>query len=336
MTSRVKLPRISTERRKGGLVHHLHDDATGARASILPAFGFNLFDLRLPAAGKPRRIIVAEPDWEDAPSKAGRNGIPILFPFPNRVKDGKYTFGGKDYQLPINSKPHAIHGFAIQADWVVVEHGIDDEGAFLKGRYQISKQSPEMLAHWPTDAILDVRYTLGDRVLTMDIDVTNPTADPLPYGFGIHPYFRLPLEPDGDPAKTEIILPASETWVLEGYIPTGERKPVDKRLDFRKGKSFRGLALDDVLTGVKHLGNVGVGRCTLRDANLDVAVTLEFGKAFRELVVYTPPDAPDQVSIEPYTQATDAINLAARKVDGGLRILEHGQHERLRLAIFAG
>ena len=324
-------PRISTERRKGGLVHHLHDDDSGARASILPAFGFNLFDLRLPAAGKPRRVIVAEPGWEDAPRKAGRNGIPILFPFPNRIKDGAYSFGGKAYQLPINSDPHAIHGFAIQADWDVVGHGVDEMGAFLKGRYQISKHSPEMLPHWPTDAILDVRYNLSGRRLTMDIAVTNPTANPLPFGFGIHPYFRLPMEPGGDLGRTEITLPASETWVLEGYIPTGERRAVGERLDFRKGKSIAGLALDDVLTGVASGGDVG--RCLLRDLDLKAEVILEFDRAFRELVVFNPPGSPEQISIEPYTQTTDAINLAARKVDGGLRILEHGRHDHFRLSI---
>lgn len=323
--------RTSTGRLKGGLVHLLHDDETGARASVLPAFGFNLFDLRLPLAGEPRRVIVAEKGWEDAPRQAGRNGIPILFPFPNRIKDGAFAFGGKNYQLPINSKPHAIHGFAIQADWEVLAHEADDSGAFVTGRYQISRQSPDLRAHWPTDAVLEVRYTLTGRRLAMDIHVTNPTADPLPYGFGIHPYFQVPLEPGGDLEKTRITLPASETWALEDYVPTGERKPVGARLDFREGKPIAGLKLDDVLTGLSYEGDVG--RCRLKDLALDAEVFLEFDRAFRELVVFNPPGSPDQISVEPYTQTTDAINLANRGIDGGLRILEHGRHDHLRLAI---
>ena len=33
----------------------------------------------------------------------------------------------------------------------------------------------------------------------MNVTVSNPGADDLPYGFGIHPYFRLPFAPGGDP-----------------------------------------------------------------------------------------------------------------------------------------
>ncbi len=323
--------RISTERRGGGLVHSLHDDRSGARASVLPAFGFNLFDLRLPAAGKLRRVIVSEPDWEHAPRQAGRNGIPVLFPFPNRIQDARFSFGGQEYRLPVNSKPHAIHGFAIQADWEVVEHVANESGATLAGRYQLSRQSPEMRPHWPTDAVLDLRYTLAGRRLTLDVGVTNPTADPLPYGFGIHPYFQLPLQPGGDPARTRIVLPAAESWVLDGYIPTGDRKPVDERLDFREGKPILGLMLDDVLTGLTYEG--GRGRCRLMDLALDCEVVMDFENTFRELVVFTPPGVGDLISVEPYTQTTAAVNLAARGVDGGLRVLEHGRHDHFSLGI---
>ena len=35
------------------------------------------------------------------------------------------------------------------------------------------------------------------------------------------------------------------------------------------------------------------------------------------------------IAVEPYTQTTDAINLAARGVDGGLRVLGHGKTETI-------
>ena len=40
--------RIETHDRGGRTIFSLHDDATGASAAILPSYGFNLFDLRLP------------------------------------------------------------------------------------------------------------------------------------------------------------------------------------------------------------------------------------------------------------------------------------------------
>ena len=61
------------------------------------------------------------------------------------------------------------HGFALDAPWDVVEHKATATEASVTGRYQISKHSPEMRAKWPADAILQVRYSLAGRRLTMGI-----------------------------------------------------------------------------------------------------------------------------------------------------------------------
>jgi len=322
--------RVNTESRGGRTVYTLHDDATGATAAILPSYGFNLFSLKLPAAGQVREILRAEPGFAENPRNPGRNGTPVLFPFPNRIREGRYSFRGKEYQLPINSKPHAIHGFAISARWDVVEHKADDEGAYLVGRYQISKNTPEMRQFWPTDAVLQVRYGLAGRRLSMTITVSNPTAEELPYGFGIHPYFRLPIEPGGDPEQTRLILPASKYWILDGYIPTGEIRPVDDRLDFRKGRARTHLKLDDVLTGLAFEGDHGV--CRLVDQALEAEFRLRFDRNFRELVVFTPP-ADGVIAIEPYTQTTDAINLEARGIEAGLRRLGHNRQDTFSIVM---
>src|SRR5690348_5983610 len=91
--------RVTTESRGGGTVYTMHDDATGASASVLPSFGLNLFDLRLPAAGEVRPVVAAAPDWADRPRSPARNGVPILFPYPNRVRAGLFRYGGKSYRL---------------------------------------------------------------------------------------------------------------------------------------------------------------------------------------------------------------------------------------------
>jgi aldose 1-epimerase len=325
--------RIGTDSRRGGVVYQLFDDETGASASVLPAAGFNLFDLRLPVAGSVRPVLWAEPDWADEPRSFGRNGTPILFPFPNRIASGRFSFGGKDYQIPTRNGEHAIHGFAISAPWEVIEHQAGASGARVTGQFRISIQAPDKLAYWPTDAILQVTYTLAGRGLTMDVTVTNPTAEPLPYGFGIHPYFRMPFDSGADPSKARMILPATEYWPLESYIPTGERRPVsgEPRLDFRTGQAVSGLKLDDVLTGLE--GPLRAAR--LVDGNLGRAeFRLGFSPEFRELVVFTPPAPAGVIAIEPYTQTTDAINLATRGIDGGLRVLDHdGPSDTLRITM---
>ena len=314
----------------GRPVYELLDDATGATARILPSYGFNLFDLRLPAAGTIRRVVAAREDWEKSPDKPARNGVPILFPYPGRIADAKFSFEGKTYELPPAKPPHAIHGFAHEASWDVVDHSADSNKARLKGRFQISKQAPQFSKCWPADAILEVEYALADRRLTMTTAVVNPSKDLLPFGFGIHPYFHLPLDPSGDPSRTKAIFPASRFWALKDSLPTGERFEVDERLDFRKGQSMKGLTLDDVLTDLHFDGERCV--CRLVDETLGAEFRLSFDKKFRELVVFTPAGNEDRViAVEPYTQVPDAVHLESRGIDAGLRTLQAG--ERLEMTI---
>ena len=123
-----------------------------------------------------------------------------------------------------------------------------------------------------------------------------------------------------------MIVPATRTWVLKEFLPTGETRPVDDRLDFRSGQPIRGLKLDDVLTGLEYEGTRGV--CRLVDEEKGAEFRLGFDRTFRELVLYTPPGRPQVISLEPYTQTTDAIHLQARGVDAGLRVLGHGAQEQ--------
>jgi aldose 1-epimerase len=304
---------VTRERRGEREVYTLADTTSGATASILPSYGFNLFDLRLPAAGQVRPILSAAPDFAEKPAGAGGNGWPVLFPFPNRIDAGKFTFGGKSFSIEPNHGPHAIHGFALDAPWEVADQGEGPDGAFLVGRYQISRQTPDKLAKWPADAILELKYTLAGRGLSLDATIINPGDSDLPYGLGFHPYFHLPLTPGGDLSKTRVILPVSQTWTLrEDLIPTGERA--------------------DVLTGVDY-DETGHATCRLIDEALGAEVRLVIDQHYRELVVYTPPPRPGVISVEPYTQTTDAINLHAKGVDGGLRVLGPGASETLHLRL---
>jgi aldose 1-epimerase len=317
--------RIGTETRGRQTIHSLFDDASGASASVLSTYGFNLFDLRLPAAGEVRPILVSAPEFAENPQGSARNGTPILFPYPNRVRDATFTFDGKTYKLPIKNGPNAIHGFAADVPWEVVEHKAESDSALVVGRYRVSRQTPHMLPSWPSDATIQVAYRLAGRRITMTVSVSNPTAADLPYGFGIHPYFRLPLSPGGNLDRTRVIVPAARYWVLENFLPTGETRPVDARLDFRAGQPIKGLKLDDVLTGLEFTGDHAA--CRLVDLDKNAEFRLGVDRMIRELVLYTPPNSPDVISLEPYTQTTDAINLQGKGIDAGLRVLGHGASE---------
>jgi aldose 1-epimerase len=57
---------------------------------------------------------------ELAPSGRGQ----VLAPWPNRIEDGTYEFGGAQHQLPLNEVParNAIHGLVRWSAWSAAEH----------------------------------------------------------------------------------------------------------------------------------------------------------------------------------------------------------------------
>src|SRR5271166_1661547 len=134
--------RIGAESRGRQTIHTLHDDESGASAAVLPSYGFNLFDLRLPLAGEVRPVLVTASDFADSPQSAAGNGIPILFPYPNRIRGGTYSFHGRTFKLPLNNGPNAIHGFAVDAPWEVRRRSKITFPKPLPSLYCLAENSP--------------------------------------------------------------------------------------------------------------------------------------------------------------------------------------------------
>lgn len=317
------------ETRAGAEVYRLIDTDDGSSASILPSVGFNLFELRLLLAGGEIHSVVAAADgWAERPEHPTRNGMPILFPFPNRIREAEFEFDGRTYHLNANKPPHAIHGFAFDAPFDVTEAGTDARGAFVTGRFQVSRQAPQHFGRWPGDPVLELTYRLKQSTLTVCARISNASSERMPWGFGIHSYFRF----NGDRSKMRVFIPATQYWVLESSLPTGMRQPVNERLDFRHTKAIGGESYDDLLTGLRRESDTW-STSGVADDPTGVHVRLRCDASFREMVVFTPPWFPDAIAIEPYTCATDAVHLQAGDVDAGLHVLEPGRGETLRLTI---
>src|SRR5947209_7195429 len=59
----------------------------------------------------------------DEMCSAGRGQL--LLPWPNRIRDGKYSFRGSAYRLPLTEpeRGNAIHGLVRWSVWAAVEYG---------------------------------------------------------------------------------------------------------------------------------------------------------------------------------------------------------------------
>ena len=312
--------------------------ASGSAAEIAPARGFNCyrFAARLPGRDEPVEVLASEPAFP-AGGKPSHSGIPLLCPFPNRVKAGEYVvdqqeshlmpLGDGDGEVHSDGAGNAIHGFVFDRPW----RTRDRSDAAVTGAFRLSEDAPGRLPLWPSDFELTVTYRVDAATLRCDLRVENVGGEPLPFGLGTHPYFALPFGGAGTAADCRVTVPAAGRWELVGGVPTGEVVDAAGEYDLRDGPTFGGLDLDDVYTRVA--AEDGVITSVIENPAAGLRIVQRCDAAFREQVVFTPPwfregpaDAPTKgaVCVEPYTCATDAINLQARGVDAGLRTLEPG------------
>lgn len=163
----------------------------------------------------------------------------------------------------------------------------------------------------------------------MQYTIVNTGETPLPFGLGVHPYFRLPL--GTSPAEASLVsLPIAAEWELKELIPTGDRLPLPNSEAWQAGRPFGELTLDNVYT--KLVTEHGSGRATIRDPASQRAIHIEFDDFFRELVVYTPGHR-EAICIEPYTCLPGAIVYEPQGLDAGLCVLPPGDRFMARMAI---
>ncbi len=294
----------------------LTDSVSGSQARLLPELGFNLFEFTAFVGTQRVDVIEADAEFELGKVRPSRCGIPLLFPFPNRIANGNFSWAGREYQLPV-AQPgaHYLHGFCLDRPWRV----IDRTENTATGEFQLSRDAPERLDWWPADFIIRCTYLVRGNALKSRFEFINPDDKPLPWGFGTHAYFKLPLTDGSSVEHIVLDAPAHRQWQLENYIPTGERKP--PRVNLKDGVYYSTVKLDDVFTDLRPEGKSL--DCVIMDEGSGLQVVQSCDPAFRELVAYTPPDRA-AVCLEPYTCPTDAINLEARGIPCGWQVLAPG------------
>jgi aldose 1-epimerase len=298
-----------------------------AQARLEPAAGGNVVRYRVtPPAGGQAVDVFLPPQGPVGLGAAGYGaGNPILFPFPNRVRGGRYTFEGQGYQLDVNEpgRQNHIHGLVANAPWRVEGHGADSQGgSWVRAAVDLGEGSG-VARGYPFPCRLAVTTRLHEGALTQEIAVQNTGTGRLPMGFGTHPWFPATL---GDAREATLVrVPGERYWRLNDLVPTGETVPVEEqggRMDLRAWRALDGLDLDDVYTAVVRRPD-GWSEAGIRYPDAGLEVRVEAGPEFREWVIYAPTQRA-VICLEPYTGTTDAVNLQPKGVDAGLIVLEPG------------
>lgn len=277
----------------------IKNDVTGERVKIIPEFSGNLNELVLSNGKENISILDCYETREDSVNNPYFKGA-VLLPFPNRLKNGKYIFEGKEYFFPVNDDLFntAIHGFFYGRNMEIHEVVIEEKycSVTLKNIYDSEYD------YYPFNFTTYITYTLdevnGFECLTQIINDGNKK---LPVGLGWHPYISL----GGSVNDYMLRIPPGKYHLLDKQmIPTGELKIESDFSGLEKigQHNFNtGLILDQqegkVFTEIHS-----------PEKNVRVKFWQETGsRKFNYLQLYIPPER-KSIALEPMTCNVDAFN----------------------------
>ena len=222
----------------------------------------------------------------------------VLVPWPNRIRDGSYEYGGRRLQLPIDevSKGNATHGLARWATWSVAER--DPQRVLMRLPIDACPGYPFSLA-------VEAEYALSGEGLRVTTTATNVGPEACPYGCGAHPYLTLETA-----TIDEVTLRAPAATVLisdERGIPVRRESVADSEFDFRRPRAIGTTRLDHAFTDLERDPD-GLARVTLSGAGREL--TLWVDDAYGYLMLFTgdtlePPRR--SLAIEPMTCPPNAF-----------------------------
>ncbi len=261
----------------------------------------------------------------DEPGGAYRGKV--LMPWPNRLRGGRYSFGGREYATALTEpeRDNAMHGLVTWVNWRVAERTANRVAL----AYRLHAQPG-----YPFVLDLGAEYALTDGGLEVTLSAANVGATPAPFGTGLHPYLALAGQSADD---AELRVPArSRLSVDDRAIPTGKALPVEgTEYDFRTMRKIGATSVDTTFTDVERDAD-GLARVALAFATDGGRreLTVWMDGAYSYIQAYTGDEDPDpqrrrrSIAAEPMTCAPDAFNSGA-----GLLVLEPGQHFRGRCGI---
>ncbi len=245
----------------------------------------------------------------------------LLMPWPNRVRDGRYTFAGEAHQLAITEpeRGNAIHGLVRWALWSVLEQSMDSMDTITLGCRLRPQQG------WQGCLDLSVTYALTDSGLSVTPRARNVGAAAVPFGFGAHPYLSVG---EDRVDEVELAIPAAAALEVDDrLLPIGLVGVAGTDQDFRQRRLLGALALDTAFTNLAAADADGRWRVSLTHPRTGRAVSLwADAEAYPWLQVFTGDSLPaanrrtSGIAVEPMTCPPDAFNSEVDLLD-----LEPGQ-----------
>lgn len=273
------------------------------QTTFWPAAGMLGASLRFRGVELLRRV----DDLDTARVKRSTAGIPLLYPWANRLSSLHYRAAGRDVSLDAASRllhfdDHKLpmHGVPwSQLQWNVVSSHADALTA------RLDWLSQELLAVFPFPHHVEMAVRLRPADLEIQGIVFADSGSPVPISFGFHPYFGLPGIPR---AEWTLNAPAMRKLALDAQgIPTGQETP------------WTPLAARLGNTGYDDGFALGSEHATFSIAGNGYSIAIEFQSGFLYAQIFAPKDK-EFIAIEPMTAPTNALCSGE-----SLRVIAPGQ-----------
>jgi aldose 1-epimerase len=193
----------------------------------------------------------------------------ILAPWPNRIRDGQYSFQGTQHQLFLTepTRANALHGLVNYSRWHAVEQSADS----VTLEYLMPAQPG-----YPWPLRLRTTWQVSAAGLKASHEVTNLAAQQVPFGFSVHPYLQIPgLQVD----DLTLTLPARNRLMVDSrLLPVGAAKVAGTEFDYTEGRRIGSAVLDTAFGDVVHAED-GTSTVVLTGGGAEVRVWAdgEFG-----------------------------------------------------------
>lgn len=239
-----------------------------------------------------------------------------LAPWPNRIVDGAYSFGGVEHQLALTEpeRGQALHGLLAWAEFS--DRLVLDDRVVLAA--VIEPQSG-----YPFRVEVETEYRLSEEGLRQTVSARNIGADAAPWGTGPHPYLVAGPGSSSESSDSSgssrvdgwtLTLPASEVLTVtpDRLSPVAvESVSEHPEWDFRTARTIGDVFIDHAFTGIERTDGIAEVQL-VTDAGTGVAMTWDDRCPWVQVHTADTPAEPSThrigLAVEPMTCPPDAFN----------------------------
>ena len=294
----------------------LSDDEAQLEATFVPGAGMICCSLR----HRGEQLLAQEGGLAEYEHDGHTMGIPLLYPWANRLAAFDYRIRGRTVRVPhdpeliqLDSHGLPIHGvIGGRLAWELTRTPARDGGS-LSARLRWDGSIPELFDVFPFRHDLVYEARLAEGCLQIDVSLHASGDEAVPRVFGFHPYISLP---GVSRERWQVELPTMRWLALDDrQIPIGPGDTLPARR-FRLGEREFDDAFDEVPEP---------GRFAVQGAGRRVEVT--FLQGYPCAQVFAPRNA-GCICFEPMTAPPNALRSGA-----GMRMLAPGVSTRASFSI---